>query len=138
MKTEKPDNIVFSDEHGYNARLLPYATNVGAPVIKTDDLSGWKTTGINRVNKELESKFNELKAQYQNLIEEFRWNELLYNAKFSFEPVVGEIYHLYKDTDGTHFLSLIAPGEWNREYLGTFKLNSDRKWILLHHESNII
>lgn len=83
------------------------------------------------MNKELESKFNELKAQYQNLIEEFQWNELVYNAKFAFEPVVGEIYHLYQGNDNKQFLSLIGPEEWNKEHLGAFKLNSDKKWIHL-------
>jgi hypothetical protein len=135
MKKDKPDNIVFSEEHGYNASLLPYATSVGAPVIKADDLAGWKSMGINKVNKEFESKFNELKAQYQNLFEEFEWNELLYNSRFSFEPIVGEIYHLYKDNDSNNFLSLIAPEEWNKEHVGTFRLNSDRKWILINHRS---
>lgn len=135
MKKDKPDNIVFSEEHGYNASLLPYATSVGAPVIKADDLAGWKSMGINKVNKEFESKFNELKAQYQNLIEEFEWNELLYNSRFSFEPIVGEIYHLYKDNDSNNFLSLIAPEEWNKEHVGTFRLNSDKKWILINHRS---
>lgn len=135
MKKDKPDNIVFSEEHGYNASLLPYATSVGAPVIKADDLAGWKSMGINKVNKEFESKFNELKAQYQNLFEEFEWNELLYNSRFSFEPIVGEIYHLYKDNDSNNFLSLIAPEEWNKEHVGTFRLNSDKKWILINHRS---
>lgn len=131
MKKDKPDNIVFSDEHGYNASLLPYATSVGAPAIKAEDLAGWKSMGIHKVNKEFESKFNELKAQYQNLIEEFQWYELLYSARFSFEPIVGEIYHLYKDADGLNFLSLIAPKEWNKEHVGTFRLRSDKKWILI-------
>ncbi|CAA9194888.1 hypothetical protein FLA105534_00374 [Flavobacterium bizetiae] len=131
IKKDKPDNVVFSNEHGYNVRLLPYATSLGAPVIKTDDLAGWKNMGINKVNKEFESKFNELKMQYQDLIQEFQWNELVYNARFSFEPIVGEIYHLYKDTDDSNFLSLIGPKEWNKEYVGTFRLNSDKKWILI-------
>ncbi|WP_165834835.1 DUF2452 domain-containing protein [Flavobacterium cheongpyeongense] len=129
IQKDKPDNVVFSNEEGYNASLLPYATNVGAPVIKADDVAGWKNTGINKVNREFESKFNELKIQYQNLIKEFQWNELVYNARFSFEPIVGEIYHLYKDTDGFDFLSLIGPNEWNKEHVGTFRLNSDKKWI---------
>lgn len=138
MKKDKPDNIVFSEEHGYNASLLPYATSVGAPVIKADDLAGWKSIGIHKVNKEFESKFNELKAQYQNLIEEFEWNELLYNSRFSFEPIVGEIYHLYNDADGGNFLSLIAPEEWNKDHVGTFRLNSDKKWIVINHRSTAV
>jgi hypothetical protein len=51
---------------------------------------------VSNVNKQFESKFNELKIQYQNLMEEYEWNELVYNSKFSFEPVIGEIYHLYR------------------------------------------
>jgi len=131
MKKERPDNIVFSDQKGYNASLLPYSTNVGAPAIKIDDLVSWKSRGITNVNKEFEIKFNELRMQYEALMEEYEWNELVYAAKFSFEPVIGEIYHLYRGEDGINFLSLIGPNEWNKEHIGTFKLNSDKKWIIL-------
>ncbi|WP_339919219.1 DUF2452 domain-containing protein [uncultured Flavobacterium sp.] len=131
MKSKIPDNVVFSEEEGFNANILPYATNVGAPAIRMDDVVSWKSRGISNVNKEFENKFNELKTQYQNLMEEYEWNELVYNSKFSFEPVVGEIYHLYRDASGENFLSLIGPQEWNKEHIGTFKLNSDKKWIFL-------
>ena len=137
MENKKPDNIVYSDEKGYNASLLPYSTNVGAPAIRVDDLVSWKSRGITNVNKEFENKFNELKIQYQNLMEEYEWNELVYSAKFSFEPVVGEIYHLYTADDGTNFLSLISPQEWNKEHVGTFKLNSDKKWVVISKKETI-
>ena len=137
MKKDRPDNIVYSETQGYNANLLPYATSVGAPVIIINDVVSWKNRGISNVNKEFENKFNELKSQYRSLMEEFEWNELVYNAKFSFEPVIGEIYHLYKGTDGIDFLSLIGPQEWNKEHLGTFKLNSDKKWIILNKPEHI-
>lgn len=136
MEKQKPDNIVYTQENGYNASFLPYATSVGAPIIKIDDLVSWKARGITNVNKEFENKFNELKLQYQKLMNEYEWNEIVYNAKFSFEPVVGEIYHLYND-NGTHFLSLIGPNEWNREHVGTFKLNSDKKWLLFNSKSEM-
>ena len=38
MENKKPDNVVFFDEKGYNASVLPYATNVGAPAIRMDDV----------------------------------------------------------------------------------------------------
>lgn len=129
MEIKKPDNIVYSDEKGYNASFLPYATSVGAPIIRVDDVAAWKSRGVINVNKEFENKFNELKSEYQKLIEEFEWNDIIYNSKFSFEPVIGEIYHLYVDNDRNHFLSLIPPYEWNKEHIGTFKLNSDKKWV---------
>lgn len=137
MENKKPDNVVYSDSQGYNASLLPYATNVGAPVIKMDDLVSWKSRGISAVNKEFENKFNELKLQYQNLMQEYQWNDLIYNARFSFEPVIGEVYHLYRAEDGINFLSLISPQEWNKEHIGTFKLNSDKKWIVLNQSEAV-
>ena len=91
MEKQKPDNIVYSEDKGYNASLLPYSTNVGAPAIQIDDVVSWKSRGISNVNKEFENKFNELKTEYLNLMKEYEWNELVYSAKFSFEPVIGEI-----------------------------------------------
>jgi Protein of unknown function (DUF2452) len=136
MEKDKPDNIVFSEEKGYNASMLPYSTNVGAPIIKMDDVVSWKSRGISAVNKQFENKFNELKIQYENLMKEYEWNELVYHAKYSFEPVIGEIYHLYAGDDGNNFLSLISPLEWNKEHLGTFQLNSDKKWVMLNHNDH--
>ena len=129
MKKERPDNVVYNEDNGYNASLLNYPTSVGSPVIKIDNLVSWKSRGISNVNKQFENKFNELKIQYDNLMKEFECNELVYNSNFSFEPVIGEIYHLYIGDDGSNFLSLISPLEWNKEHLGTFQLNSDKKWI---------
>ena len=120
MSDKKPDNIVYTEEQGYNASLLPYATSVGAPVIKADDVVAWKSRGIHSVNKEFENKFQELQSAYQKLMDDYKWNELVYNAKFAFEPVIGETYHMYLGDDGIEFLSLIAPNEWNKEFIGSF------------------
>ena len=120
---KKPDNV--ADSPG----LLPYGSNVGAPAIRTEDIDGWKQRGVNKVNRQLSTKFEELKEEYKRLVEEFQWNELVYTAKFNYEPVIGETYHLFVGKDGTPFLSLIGPDEWNREHIGSFRLDSNQKWI---------
>ena len=33
-----------------------------------------------------------------------------------------------EDKDKALFLSLIAPNEWDRPYIGSFKLQTDGKW----------
>lgn len=134
--TKKPDQIVWDKEEGYNAALLPYATNVGAPAIIHEDIDAWKQRGVNKVNHQLKAKFEELKAEYQQMVEEFKWNELVYTAKFAYEPVIGETYHLYVGNDGGVFLSLIGPTEWRRKCIGSFRLNSEQKWIKIEDESN--
>lgn len=119
---KKPDNV--SETPG----LLPYGTNVSAPAIKVEDITAWKSINAVKVNHQLQTKFNELKEEYKKLVEEYKWNELVYNAKFSFEPVIGHIYHLYVGKDGNIFLSMINPNEWKYKCLGSFKLDSNNKW----------
>tara|TARA_Y100001972_G_scaffold126922_1_gene182114 strand:- start:626 stop:1021 length:396 start_codon:yes stop_codon:yes gene_type:complete len=124
-----PDNVAWDDkEKRWVANILPYASNVGAPVIKPENIDSWRKRGVTKVNHHLETKFLELKDEYNKLVEEFKWNDLVYNAKFNFEPIVGEIYHLYTEEDGKNFLSLISPNEWDKHCLGSFKLETDQKW----------
>ena len=89
IKSKKPDNV--SDNPG----ILPYGSNVGAPSIVVNDIQHWKEPRVISVNQQFEDKFLELKKEYEKLIEEYRWNDLVYKAKFSFEPVIGKVYHLY-------------------------------------------
>lgn len=119
----KDDNVVE------NAAILPYGTNVGAPAIRVEDVSLWKSRGITNVNHQLSAKYQEIKSEYEKLIDELRWNELIYKAEFSFEPVIGQIYHLYQTKRETLFLSLIGPEEWNKKHIGSFRLNSELKWV---------
>jgi len=119
---KKPDNVAETPG------LLPYGTNVSAPAIKVEDITAWKSINSVKVNHQLQTKFNELKEEYQKLVNEYKWNELVYNAKFSFEPVIGQTYHLYVGRDGNIFLSMIGPYEWNYECVGSFSLDSNNKW----------
>ena len=129
MKKKKPDSVVYDDNtENYDAYLKPYATNLGAPVITTTDTAAWKNTNIHKVNKHVKARYDELKSQYDALIKEFEYNNLIYNAKFNFEPIVGKTYHLYIDKKEQSFLSIIAPAECTFKHLGSFRLNADKIW----------
>ena len=127
--TKKQDNVVFNAEtQKYDAALKPYATSLGAPVIIPTDTIAWKNRSINKINNKVTAKFLELKAEYENMIQEFEYNKLIFNAKFSFEPIIGEVYHLYKRENKETFLSLISPEQCNFNSLGSFYLNADQIW----------
>jgi hypothetical protein len=120
---EKPDNVAD------NPGLLPYGSNVGAPAIKVENINSWKSTNVHKVNKIYQDKFKELQDEYNEMMEEFFWNDLIYSSEFNFEPVVGKTYHLYKKNDGKFFLSLIEPSQWKLKFVGSFKFNNENKWI---------
>lgn len=127
---KKPDYVVYDEETGtYNAALLPYSSGVAAPKITTPDITSWKQTNINKVNHEIKSQFDQLKEQYDAMVKKFEDNQLVYGAKFSFEPIVGEIYHLYTGRkDGLPFLSVIHPSECSWDFVGTYRLTSEKLW----------
>ena len=126
---KKPDNVVYNIEtKKYDASLKPYATNVGAPVIISTDTTAWKNRSINKLNHKVQTRYNEIKVQYEKLMQEFEYNNLIYSAKFSFEPIIGDTYHLYKRANDETFLSIIAPNQCNFNSLGSFRLNADQIW----------
>ena len=126
---KKPDNIVFNYKtQKYDAALKSYATTVSAPVITTSDNVAWKNRSINKVNHKVKSKYLELKAEYEKMMQEFEFNKLIFDAKFTFEPIIGQVYHLYKRENGETFLSIIAPDQCSFNSLGSFYLNVDQIW----------
>lgn len=128
-KKEKSDSVVWSEKTGYNSSLLEYGSNISAPSIKLENVNGWKQGAVVKVNHQFQTRYDELIEEAKKLVDEYNWNELVYNSEYSFIPVIGKTYHLYiKDNDKV-FLSLIEPHEWKQKYVASFKLDSTEKWI---------
>lgn len=112
-----------------NPHKLPYASNVGAPVIRPGDDS-WKFPRITKANHYFETKYEELKTEFERLIESYEVNVLLYNTEINFEPTIGYTYHLYQRANDTTFLSLISPEEWpdGPKPLGSYTMDAENRW----------
>ena len=130
-KKKKPDLVVWNQERGYYSKELTYGSNVGAPSIHLEDVDGWKQIQAEKANKVFIKKYDEIKEDFKQLVSEVQWNEFVYSAKYNFVPVIGETYYLYEKADGSPFLSLIAPNEWQMKFIGATRLESNNKWIKL-------
>jgi len=125
----EPDNIAP------NPHVLPYGTNIGAPAIKPANIGGWKLGAVHNANKHFAERYDELKNQVNNLMEEMKWNEIIFSSEMKFKPVIGKIYHLYIKDNGIYFMSLFAPNEcsWgDNGYQGKFRLNYDNRWEIVN------
>ena len=56
-------------------------------------LSGWKHGAVHSANKHYSDKFDALKKQFEELAEDFKWNDIMFNAEFRMKPVIGNEYH---------------------------------------------
>ena len=120
---KKPDNIVYNIKtKEYDSYKKNYPTSLGSPAFESSILKR-----DNLAYKHLKTRFDEINNEYNNLLTTLKWNELIYNSECNFNPTVGQIYHLYKKDEYT-FLSIIGPDDWQKEYIGSFKLLTNDLW----------
>jgi hypothetical protein len=119
------------DKVNLQPMVIPYPTHVGAPKIEPQDLTAFKKHGINKVDKVVKRKYEELIKEAETLQNSMVLQQEVYESRYKFEPIIGEIYHLYEDSDGGRSLSIIAPHEWNKKHIYSVVLNSDMTWTKL-------
>ena len=117
-----------------NKSIIAYGDNRSAASFKDTEkeISIWKDQKHNSSNKYFDTKLQELQEEYNKLAEEYKLNEMVYNAQCRFGPVIGEVYHLYQREDESTFLSMIGPNDWLSvkpdNFIGSFRLTSNDKW----------
>ena len=137
-------NPIDKDKVAENPGLLAYPHTIGSIVIKPEDEGKLKSRALSamreQTNKQLfqiQKQAELLAAQANELRKRVETSEKIYLAELSFEPFVGNIYHLYKIKD-VYKLLLVAPNEWGRskrtymEYISSVKLLSDHTWELVN------
>jgi len=119
---KKPDSVTSF------AATMPYPTHVGAPAFTVPDvLQHKKERGVTATHF-FETKFDELKEEYFKLVKLAEDTQLVYEASYSFLPVVGKTYSLYVKNEKL-FLSIIEPQRWPQmTFKGSFKFTSDNTW----------
>ena len=126
MTKKYPDNIVYNDETGkFDASLKQYPTTLGSQ--KFDTIVVDKSEGI-KADKFFNSRLTEIKKEYDELVSKYVDTKLIYGSDYNFQPIVGGVYYLYERDNGTNFLSIISPKEWDKKYLGSYMLLNNGTW----------
>lgn len=116
IDVERLDLERMKEKTTENPGILPYAHHSGSAIIKPDDKG--KITG--RAVAAMHSQTDMQMSQ-------------IYQASIAFEPLINPHYFLYQKSDGTDFMSRIAPEEWGRkkdfaEFIAEIKLLVDHFW----------
>ena len=125
---KKPDNVAWDEEsQEYISKLLPYAISNSSPVISIPNVDSFKKKGVDKVSKQFQAELSDLQNKIKTFVDLASDTQMVYSAKFKFEPIVGETYHLYQG-ENESFLSLIEPNSWIKKHKGSFRLSGDYKW----------
>lgn len=120
------------DKVNLKPMIMEYPAHVGAPKIEPQDLTAFKMHGLNKVDRVMKKRYDELVKEVEILRNSMVINQEIYESSYRFEPLIGEIYHLYEDSNGNRTLSLIGPTEWNKKHIYSVILNSDMTWTKIN------
>lgn len=147
-KTSKESfiNPIDKDKIAENPHLLPYAHTVGGAVIKPIDKGRVKGLALSAMYEQTDVQLDQIRKQVELLVQQaqtihdrVKISEDIYQAEMGFKPLISHTYHLYKKSDGTNVLSMVAPQEWGTkppyEFTASVRLLSDHTWEIIENES---
>lgn len=126
-----------------NPGVIPFPHTVGSAMIKPEDKGKIKGRSLSAMYEQTELDMKQIYEQMQLLAKQAKviqdrmeFSERMYQAKMTFEPLIGKVYHLYTNKKGEDVLSLVSPKEWGKStpfksFICTAKLLSDHTWEVL-------
>lgn len=140
----KEKGVAFKNIEIYHKQLsvLPYASSAGSVAIRPTKEGVIKHKALSAMEDQTNMQLNQIKEQIELLArqaQEIRKRKelslMIYEAKITFKPQIGQVYHVYEKADGSHVLSLVAPSEWGggsgpfAGFIATVKLLADHTWV---------
>jgi Protein of unknown function (DUF2452) len=133
----------FTNIEYYHKQLsvLPYSTSVSGAVIKATEDGVIRHKALTAMEEQTNMQLDQIRRQIELLAlqaQEIQMRKelsmVIYNAKLSFQPVIGQVYYLYEKNDETHLVSMVSPKEWGggagpyKKFVASVKLLADHTW----------
>ena len=120
--------------------VLPYSASVAGAVIKPTEEGVIRHKALTAMEEQTNMQLEQIRKQIellalqaQEIHKRKELSLLIYSAKLSFKPEIGQLYHLYERQDGSHLISMISPKEWGdplpyKRFVATVQLLADHTW----------
>lgn len=131
----------FTNEEIYHKQLsvLPYSASVSGAVIKPTEQGVIRHQALSAMEEQTNMQLTQIRQQIELLAIQAKeiqkrkeLSMIIYDAKISFAPVIGQTYYLYEKEDYGHIVSMISPKEWGKKspykFLAAVKLLADHTW----------
>jgi len=121
--------------------VTPYSTSVSGAVIKPTEEGVIRHKALSAMEEQTNMQLDQIRKQIELLAlqaQEIQMRKelsmIIYSAKLSFTPVIGNLYYLYEKNDDTHFVSMVSPKEWGgsgpfKSFIAQVKLLADHTWV---------
>jgi len=139
----RSDNTAYTNTEVYHKQMsvLPYSASVAGAVIRATEEGMIKHKALTAMEEQTNMQLDQIRKQIELLAlqaQEIQKRKdlsmMIYDAKLSLSPVIGQVYYLYQKKDNSHILSLISPKEWGgpgpfKKFVAAVKLLADHTWM---------
>jgi hypothetical protein len=132
----------FTNTEVYHKQMsvLPYAAAVSGALIRPTEEGVIRHKALTAMEEQTNMQLEQIRKQIELLAlqaqEIHKRKELsliIYSAKLSFKPEIGQVYYLYEKQENSHMISLISPKEWGaampyKRFVAAVQLLADHTW----------
>lgn len=139
--TPQQQTYVNTEIYHKQMSVMPYSTSVSGAVIKPTEEGVIRHKALSAMEEQTNMQLDQIRKQIELLAlqaQEIQMRKelsmIIYSAKLSFTPVIGNLYYLYEKNDDTHFVSMVSPKEWGgsgpfKSFIAQVKLLADHTWV---------
>jgi hypothetical protein len=138
----KEDGSPYTNTEFYHKQMsvLPYSASVSGAVVKPNEEGVIRHKALTAMEEQTNMQLEQIRKQIellalqaQEIHKRKELSMLIYNAKLSFKPEIGQVYYLYEKQKGSHIISLISPKEWGasmpyKKFVAAVQLLADHTW----------
>lgn len=133
---------VATNSEYYHKQLsvLPYSASVSGAVIRPNEEGLIRHHALKAMEEQTNMQLTQIRQQIELLAIQAKeiqqrkeLSMIIYDARLSFSPVIGQTYYLYQKEDGSHLVSMVSPKEWGQKipfkaFVAAVKLLADHTW----------
>jgi len=137
------DPFVNTEIYHKQFSVLPYSSSVSGAVIRPTEEGVIRHKALTAMEEQTNMQLTQIRQQIELLAlqaQEIQKRKdlsmMIYDAKLSFQPNIGQVYYLYEKKDNNLMLSLVSPKEWGagspfKRFIAGVKLLADHTWMEL-------
>lgn len=136
------DGTPYTNTEIYHKQLsvLPYSASVAGAVIKATEEGVIKHKALTAMEEQTNMQLDQIRKQIELLAlqaQEIQKRKdlslIIYAARLTFKPNIGQTYYLYEKKDDSFLLSLVSPKEWGphgpyKKFVAAVQLLADHTW----------
>jgi predicted transcriptional regulator len=137
-----PEGKTYTNVEIYHKQMsvLPYSSSVSGAVIKPTEEGVIRHKALTAMEEQTNMQLEQIRKQIellalqaQEIQKRKELSMMIYNAKLNFQPVIGQVYHLYEKKDDNLMISMVSPKEWGpsgpfKRYVAKVQLLADHTW----------